>query len=77
MLRIGRWAMLLSALLPAWGCGWAKQPYAHDPLLRHNAGVRGDHGRARYPDLGPPPEPAPPRPPMPTDLPNLDWEKQP
>jgi hypothetical protein len=73
MVRSVRWAVLLvAAILPA--CGWAKRPYAHDPLLRGGQGVWGDHGRARNPDPHPVAEPAPPRPPMPTDLPNLDWE---
>lgn len=76
MLRVGRWAILVVAgLLPAGGCGWAKRPYDHDPLLRNGYGIRGDHIRAHDRDWPPPTEPVAPRPPMPTHLPNLDWEK--
>src|SRR5262245_31996112 len=74
MLRVVRWTVLLAAaILPACGCGWAKRPYAHDPLLRNGYGVWGDHGRARSRDTCPQCEPGPPRPPMPSQLPNLDW----
>jgi hypothetical protein len=75
--RVARWAVLLvAAILPAGGCGWAKRPFDHDPLLRNGYGVMGDHGRARIRDPRPPVEPAEPRPPMPAELPNLEWERE-
>lgn len=74
MRRVLRWAVLLvAAMLPA-GCGWAKRPFDHDPLLRNGSAVAGDHGRARIRDPRPPAEPAEPRPPMPVELPTLEWE---
>jgi hypothetical protein len=74
MRRFGRWAVLLTAAL-AVGCGTSRRPYAHDPLLRDGRGRWGDptHGRVR--DYRPAPEPHAPRPPVPLDLPTLEWEK--
>lgn len=75
MRRIVRWAFLAALATPAVGCGVARKPYAHDPLLRDGQGVWGDHGRARTRDYRPTPEPEVPRSPKPADLPTLEWEK--
>jgi hypothetical protein len=59
--------MVAVLALAAAGCGG--RPYAADPLLRANRGVRGDPARAMTRDPGPPAEPvAPPAPPARSDL---------
>lgn len=61
-LRVGLLAVV--ALAAAGGC--ATTPYARDPLLRYDRGVRGDRAAAARP-LPPPPEPVgPDAPPGPT-----------
>lgn len=73
MRRLGRRAVVLAATLLA-GCV-SPRPYARDPLLRDGASRWGDHGRARSAAHPLAREPEPPRPPAPTDLPTLEWER--
>lgn len=61
--------LFVVAASPVAGCGFAKRPYAHDPLLRDGGGVWGNHELARGPDMsyrGEPQAPhAPPTPKVP------------
>lgn len=77
MRRAVRWALLLTlAALHAagTGCGFARRPYAHDPLLRNGAGTWGNAELARGPDFSHFREPLPPHAPKPADLPTMEWE---
>ena len=67
------WLVVL-ALLPAFGCGASKRPYAHDPLIRDHGAVWGDHGRASGRTFDARAEPVPPRAPNPVNLPTREWE---
>ncbi|MFO0821762.1 MAG: hypothetical protein U0792_01365 [Gemmataceae bacterium] len=61
--RLRKFAMLLLAACPVAGCGFAKRPYSHDPLLRDGGGVWGNHEVARGPDMNYRGEPVAPHPP--------------
>jgi hypothetical protein len=76
MMLSDRWRIAWAiVLLSAGGCGWAKRPYEHDPLIRGGHGVRGDHSCAHNRDGQPVSEPVAPAAPTPTHLPTLEWEK--
>lgn len=74
MRGLGRRALLLAVAVLAGGCGFGRRPYTHDPLLRDNFGVWGDHGRAANRDPVARTEPVPPRAPNPATLPTREWE---
>lgn len=62
--RLRKFVMLLVvATCPMMGCGFAKRPYSHDPLLRDGGGVWGNHEMARGPDMSYRGEPLAPHPP--------------
>lgn len=63
MARVGRCAVIAVLAAATAGCGFGGRPYADDPLLRGNRGVRGDPAQAKKPDPGPPAEPLAPQPP--------------
>jgi len=68
MTRLGRFTMLVAAMALSSGCGAAVRPYAHDPLIRDGAAVRGDPTRSHERELFAGPGPLPPRPPYPNSL---------
>jgi hypothetical protein len=77
MNRIGKCVLILVvAAFPAsvTGCGFAKRPYARDPLLRNGGGVWGNSELARGPDYSYFSEPLAPHAPKPTNLPTMEWE---
>lgn len=77
MARISRWAILLTIIAIAPGCGRVNRPYLNDPLFRTSSPVRGDPTRTQSRELPLMPEPVPPRPPMeaPAYLPELVEEE--
>lgn len=77
MCRVAARMALLGLAVVLAGCGWARPPYAHDPLFRNRDAVAGDPARARNPADLPGAEPTPPRAPAPTRLPTLEWEQAP
>jgi len=77
MSRVGRCILLLAVVaFPSalTGCGFAKRPYAHDPLLRDGRGIWGNSELARGPDMNHFREPLAPHAPKPTTLPTMEWE---
>lgn len=77
MCRVAARMALLGLTVVLAGCGWARPPYAHDPLLRNRGAVAGDPAQACNPVDLPAQEPTPPRAPAPDRLPTLEWEQAP
>lgn len=71
--RLGRCLLFLVVVASAasvTGCGFAKRPYGHDPLLRNGAGIWGNPEMTRTTDLSHFHEPVAPHPPKPKEADN-------